>query len=250
MRAPTLLRRSLLLALCILPLAAWSAGSTAQDVRIPRALQEPPPDTVTWIIVDAQVPGAAGMQLHAAELLPDEILPELNPTNQADGHISGPEMGCNHDHFHGSLFGLGDPNHPMCGWGVVVPFNEAPDSVQTLSAATMYELRMQAKFTGKPRDYRGAREEIDAAIDMLDEAIDHVIAEGVLGTLPTQVASDVGRELTEALNLDRQIRKELGKLIKHPGRKARKKVQKMLELATEHKRQAMRLLGEALYGLD
>ena len=50
---------------------------------------------------------------------------KVSLTNITGGHISGPEAGCNDDHYHGAIDingnGFTDPNPTGCGFGKVVP---------------------------------------------------------------------------------------------------------------------------------
>ncbi len=156
------------LAVSLLALPALTARSGSfDDAR--RVLGEPPPGGSTWILVEtprrpSRVAGASGIQLHTSGQR--DVTADLNPTTGAAGVIRDPHT-CKCTHYHGRLFGQGDPDANGCGWGCVVPFETAPRSVAHLSTARMHELRASGALTRG--DLAAAPGHLAAAVDALDD---------------------------------------------------------------------------------
>ena len=66
---------------------------------------------------DGQPPDwADGMVINAVdEPLPARVFPECNPANYAGGLIARIDVGCDQEHFHGTLSGQSDPAPSTCG---------------------------------------------------------------------------------------------------------------------------------------
>jgi hypothetical protein len=236
---------AILLTMCA---GARSAG-TFNDVR--SVSGEPPPGATTWILVSKppkkhgrKIKGYPGLQLHASLVV--EVIPAFNPTTQASGHIAEPDR-CDAQHYHGTLFEIKDPWPRACGWGKVIPFNDAPESVIDLSAAITREERAEIKALSG--DIAGAITDLtDAAADV-EEALDHEPELGE-GDWDSGDSRRYAEALHSALNFDAAATGVLNSAKNEPDpQKKKKKVNnavKGIEEALKDKRSALLRVVKAL----
>lgn len=158
-----------------------------------------------WIIVTSAkgslgpLKNVAGLQVFTRTSGPDELaFPDDNTTTGASGRIRAAHEGyCNCVHYHGSLFGLPDPDEEHCGWGCVVPIETAPPALVEVSDALMFEgeAALHVLLKGNLPDAISA---IEDSIDALDRA---------LGNLPE--SGDQQWDKKDAKKLKKSIKKAL-----------------------------------------
>ncbi len=210
-----------------------------------------------WIIVtgsavgggEAPIDNVAGIQIFTSdEFGPDFATPRDNPLTGASGEIVPAHEGfCDCTHYHGTIFGISDPDPDHCGWGCVVPIDDAPEALVDVSDALMSE--GEAFLAGLEGDFESAVDHIEEAIDLLGSALDNVPENGdedwdrkdgkkFKKAVKSAIRKDkeAVKHLTEALDLEPGPAQD--RLITKAG--------KALEAASKAKRKATILLGKQL----
>jgi hypothetical protein len=219
--------QSVIWAVCLV-LAATAAEAQGQ----------PPPETVTWILIGGglkRLPDTAGVQLHASPDSDKTITPDLNPSLGASGMIfQGPFQDCPHlYHYHGALGGMED-NGEKCGWGQAVPSSQASDVLKHASAVTMLEMRALAKLRATPPDIPGAQQDIDASFPGLNDVESEIDNLKSSGRLKQNKATKLKRTREAAVRADNKALNALakgnvGEAAQHLDRAIRRK-QELVEL--------------------
>jgi hypothetical protein len=207
-------RRLILTFAAILAAVPLFAAAPAGDIRGGKTQGEPPPGSTTWILAgpEAKEFGISGVQLHAA--LQRTVVGELNPTTGADGVIADAHKGfCDCLHFHGDIFGLPDPDPEHCGWGCVIAFNDAPDAVQTLSAAIMRETRALKKLTQQNPDDAGALKDLEDAREDLKEFKDQLKALEAKDEISDRAADNIREHIQDALKSEKSAIRRVKRLV-------------------------------------
>ncbi len=204
-------------------LLVFAVSVSAAEIRVPGGT--PPADSTTWILVSKppkrgkkKTTGEPGVQLHA-QGTPDGrfVSGDLNPTTGATGDIRDPHKGeCECIHYHGTLFGKSDPKRgARCGWGCVVRFDLAPDSLAFLSGAVMFEERADKKSFND--DVAGAIADLEAGIQALRDALESEPSVGT-GSWDPRDSREYQKALNDAIELDEKALEKLMDALDASGR--------------------------------
>lgn len=167
----------------------------------------------------------------------------LNGDTDAEGNISGAEpfveisssesRGCTRDHYHGVLFGEGDPDSSHCGWGSVIKINnEATRKIATLISTIIQKEKttfavelgnsimknIEEKILN-PEDpttvetYLKGLEEVSINLEIslqeIDGAIKTVNQEADLGKMENELALSIIKKLRCAQNFDNRLKRKI-----------------------------------------
>lgn len=160
--------------------------------------------TFSWFLIEGPFVGdrlrASSGEAPAAVAIAD------NEVNEAQGVISPAEAGCQPPavgtHFHGSMYGMPDPNPTGCGWGRVVRNDES--SVEALSRAIREEVEAAEELDSPFPRLRAARRDVRTALRKLDEAEREVVRLEGGGRIDSQESAEIRDALEAARALDRE----------------------------------------------
>lgn len=141
------------------------------------------------------------------------VTPDRNPSTQASGVISPPDMNCNAMHYHGTIFGQGDPDPEGCGWGkdFLLPDDAGGEGDLVSHVTDSIELELEIidfvklPFFGEP-PFEEIASKINNAIAKLDELISKVKGFIEEGKISTRAGNKIIRKIKQAKRLDEKAK--------------------------------------------